>query len=146
MFELEFDIKMKAQLKYMEKKQASKRRDGFFSTLQHEYLWTPTTTYYLAALGLFMFIRKKYQLQLFNVIPFMMLPVTADYLKREYYVSKVEEKDRKELQERRQVIQRIINEKRQFVTFEHVMRYLFRLNLDKPISREQQKQFLPLTF
>ena len=39
-----------------------------------------------------------------HIIPFMMLPVTADYLKREFYVAKVEEKERKELDMRRNVV------------------------------------------
>jgi len=41
---------------------------------------------------------------MFHIIPFMMIPVTGDYLKREYYVSLIDQKDRKELAERRQVV------------------------------------------
>ena len=74
----------------------------------------------------------------------MMIPVTLDYLKREFYVQQVAQKDRKELAERTNVVQKIINEKKQHVTFEQVMRYLLRLNLDRLI--ENQKQFLPLIF
>ena len=86
MFELEFDIKMKAQLKYLEQKEKSKSRKGFLNAVRHEYLWTPTTTFYLGAVFLFMIARNKYSLQPFHIIPFMMLPVTADYIKREVYV------------------------------------------------------------
>ena len=101
MFELEFDIKMKAQLKYLEAKEKKKLRGGFLGAIRHEYLWTPTTTFYMAAGLAFFLIRRKYKLQVFHVVPFMMIPVTADYLKREYYVQQVAQKDRKELAERR---------------------------------------------
>ena len=74
----------------------------------------------------------------------MIVPTTADYMKREYYVALVEEKDRKELKERREIIQQIIREKKRHVTFEQTMRYLFKLNLDRPVS--MKKEFLPLTF
>tara|TARA_B110000305_G_C19094558_1_gene472362 strand:+ start:471 stop:614 length:144 start_codon:yes stop_codon:yes gene_type:complete len=47
-----------------------------------------------------------------------MIPVTADYLKREYYVQQVAQKDRKELAERRTVVQKIVEEKKRYVTFE----------------------------
>ena len=89
MFELEFDIKMKAQLKYLEMKEKSKQRKGFLSAIRHEYLWTPTTTFYLGSFLAFLFIRNKFKLQMFNIIPFMMIPVTLDYLKREFYVQQV---------------------------------------------------------
>jgi hypothetical protein len=56
------------------------------SAIRHEYLWTPTTTFYLGAVALFLFIRSKYSLQPFHIIPFMMIPVTADYMKREFFV------------------------------------------------------------
>ena len=73
-----------------------------------------------------------------------MIPVTADYLKREFFVQQVAQKDRTELAERRNVVQKIINEKKQHVSFEQVMRYLFKLNLDRPIKN--QRDFLPITF
>ena len=50
----------------------------------------------------------------------MFVPITMDYMKREYYVRQIDngEKDRKELEERRKVVQRIMNEKKKHVTFE----------------------------
>lgn len=42
----------------------------------------------------------------------MMIPVTADYFKREFFVQQVAQKDRQELAERRNVVQKIINEKK----------------------------------
>ena len=104
MFELEFDIKMKAQLKYLETKEKTKSRKGFLGTIRHEYLWTPTTTFYAGAVIAFIIIRNKYHLQPFHIIPFMMLPVTADYFKREFFVQQVAQKERKELAERRLVV------------------------------------------
>jgi argonaute-like protein implicated in RNA metabolism and viral defense len=65
-----------------------------------------------------MMVRGKYKLQPFHIIPFMMIPVTADYLKREFFVQQVAQKERKELAERRNVVQKIINEKKSHVTFE----------------------------
>ena len=144
MFELEFDVKMKAQLKYMEVKASRKHREGLFNALRHDYLWTPTTTFYLGASLVFFLLRKRQKWAYWHLVPFMIVPTTLDYVKREYYVSMVEEKDRKELNERRQLIQQIIAEKKRHVTFEQAMRYLFKLNLDRPVP--VKKEFLPLTF
>jgi hypothetical protein len=112
MFELEFDIKMKAQLKYLETKEKQKQRKGFLSAIRHEYLWTPTTTFYIGSCILFLIVRNKFGLQPFHIIPFMMIPVTADYCKREFFVQQVAQKDRQQLAERRNVVQKIINEKK----------------------------------
>ena len=64
MFDLEFDIKMKAQLKYMQVVEKRKDRKGIWNALKHDYLWTPTTTYYLGAAGLFLLMKRKMNLQL----------------------------------------------------------------------------------
>ncbi len=60
MFELEFDIKMRAQLKYMEVFSKRKRKVGLWDTIRHEYLWTPTTNYYVGTIFLFIFLRRSY--------------------------------------------------------------------------------------
>ena len=134
MFELEFDIKMKAQLKYMEVKQKRNKRVSALDFLRHEYLWTPTTTFYIGSAIFFLLIRSRLRLPYWQLAPFMILPVTMDYAKREWYVRMIPEKDRKELAERRVLVQQIINEKKKHVSFEQVLRYAIKLNLDKPLD------------
>ena len=117
-----------------------------WDAIRHEYLWTPTTNYYVGTIFLFIFLRRSYQIQYWQFLPLMFVPITMDYMKREYYVRQIDngEKDRKELEERRKVVQRIMNEKKKHVTFEQVFRYLFKLNLDRPIHKD--KMFLPIVF
>ena len=64
----------------------------------------------------------------------MFFPLTADYMKREYYVSMVEKEERQELEKARKVVQSIIEEKKRHVTAEQVARYMFRVNLDRKID------------
>ena len=80
---------------------------------------------------------------MFHILPFMIVPGTLDYFKREYYVKQFK-KDRDELLKHRRIVQEIINEKKKFVTFEQVMRYLFKLNFDRPVKN--QRDLLPITF
>ena len=90
MFELEFDVKMKAQLKYMEANQKKKDRKGILSAMKHDYLWTPTTTFYAGSALFFLMVKNRMGFLLWQIVPFMMVPVTMDYMKREYYISMVE--------------------------------------------------------
>jgi hypothetical protein len=54
MFELEFTLKQKAQLKYLQVKQKKiKKRSKLFNMLSHDFLWTPTPAYYLTTAILF---------------------------------------------------------------------------------------------
>ena len=52
----------------------------------HEYLWYPTYGYYFATFVIFTVIRRKYQLNHVTGIPFLMVPLTLDYLKRDHFV------------------------------------------------------------
>ena len=104
MFDAEFEIKMMAQLKYMEKNERRKTRRGFWAGLKHDYFWSPTTTYYLGAMASFMLVRKRLNLNMFHMVPFMFLPITADYMKREYYVQMADEGVRKEVESTRKVV------------------------------------------
>ena len=52
-----------------------------------------------------------------HIIPFMMIPVTMDYLKRDYYTQTLA-KENQALDERRKVVQAIIKEKKRHVSFE----------------------------
>lgn len=84
---MEFSLKQKAQLKYMQEKQKkSATRVKLLNMLSHEYLWSPTPIYYCIALFLFTVARRKWALKQYTIIPFMALPATMDYVKREYYV------------------------------------------------------------
>ena len=63
MFDLEYEIKMKAQLKYLEKveKRNMGKANGIFAKMNHEYLWTPTTAYYVGAVVTFYLLKKKFK-------------------------------------------------------------------------------------
>mmetsp|Transcript_32296 Transcript_32296/g.49447 ORF Transcript_32296/g.49447 Transcript_32296/m.49447 type:complete len:99 (+) Transcript_32296:109-405(+) len=89
-------------------------------------------------------LRKKLNLQMYHIIGAMMIPVTLDYAKREYFVRQSKEQDRKDLADRRKVVNSIMAEKKNLVSFEQVMRFVFKLNLDKKI--EGQRKMLPMTF
>lgn len=51
--------------------------------------------YYLCTFATFVIVRKKFRLQWATMLPFLMVPVTLDYLKRDYYI-KLDKKDYKE--------------------------------------------------
>ena len=59
MFDLEFDIKMKAQLKYMEVVEKRKERKGIWQAMKHDYLWSPTSTYYVGATFAFLLMKRR---------------------------------------------------------------------------------------
>jgi len=134
LFALEFTLKQKAQLKYMQEKQKkSANRIKLLNMLSHEYLWSPTPIYYCMAVFLFSVCRRKWALKPYTIIPFMALPATMDYVKREYYVgSFVEEK--KKLTQVRKTVHAIVEEKKRHVKFEQVFRFLFQVNFDRPID------------
>ena len=71
--------------------------------LSHEYLWSPTPIYYCITVVLFMFARRRWALTPYSIIPFMALPVTMDYIKREYYVGSFQE-DKKKLTQTRKTV------------------------------------------
>ena len=54
--------------------------------LSHEFLWSATPVYYMLTLGLFGVVRKYLRLTTIHFVPFLMLPVAADYVKREVYL------------------------------------------------------------
>ena len=84
-------------MKYLEVK--SKRKQTRFKVLQilsHEFLWTPTPAYYLFAVSLFMMLRERWRLKTISLLPFMALPASFDYIKRDYYTN-LFVKERKEL-------------------------------------------------
>ena len=66
-----------------------------------------------------------------------------DYLKRDYYAN-MHKQEQAELQKKRKVVQEIILEKKKHVTFEQMVRYLLKMNLDRPIQNKQM--YMPLTF
>ena len=60
--------------------------------MNHSFLWSPTPMYYLCTFVVFAVLRRKFRLQWLTLVPFMMAPITLDYLKRDYYI-KMEKKD-----------------------------------------------------
>ena len=50
--------------------------------LSHEYLWSPTPLYYIMSLLSFSMLRKRYRMKPYSIIPFMMIPVTMDYVSK----------------------------------------------------------------
>jgi hypothetical protein len=50
-----------------------------------------------------MFARRRWALKPYSIIPFMALPVTMDYIKREYYVGSFQE-DKKKLTQTRKTV------------------------------------------
>jgi Fe2+ or Zn2+ uptake regulation protein len=63
-------------------------------------------------------------------------------IEREYYVSSFQE-DRKKLTQFRKTVFSIVQEKKSHVTFEQVFRYIFKVNLDKPID---ERSLLPVVY
>lgn len=101
--------------------------------LSHEYLWAPTPVYYCMTVVLFSILKRRYGYKPYTIIPFMSLPATMDYIKREYYVgSFVEEK--KKLSSVRKTVHQIVEEKKKHVSFEQVFRFVFQVSFDKPID------------
>ena len=101
---MEFTLKQKAQLKYLQEKQKkAANRVKLLNILSHEYLWSPTPIYYCITVVLFMFARRRWALKPYSIIPFMALPVTMDYIKREYYVGSFQE-DKKKLTQTRKTV------------------------------------------
>jgi hypothetical protein len=97
MFNIEFNIKQKAQLKYLQvKTQRKSKRFQTLNFLSHEFLWTPTPIYYLFTAATFMLVKKRLRLTLVHSIPFLAIPATMDYVKRDYYASMFK-KERQEL-------------------------------------------------
>jgi hypothetical protein len=83
--------------------------------------------------------RRRWALKPYSIIPFMSLPVTMDYVKREYYVGSFQE-DKKKLTQTRKVVAAIVEEKKKHVSFEQVFRFIFQVNFDRPID---ERKLLP---
>ena len=107
-----------------------KKRPKIFNFLSHDYLWQPTPVYYLFALSAFFLARKRYKVRNQMIIPFMMLPVTFDAIKRENYVQKFK-KERDEMLQSRKNVYRILNQKKQQVSAEQIFRSVTGVNLDR---------------
>ena len=118
MFNLEFILKQKAQLKYIQSKQGKRiERLPMMNALSHEYLWSPTPIYYVGTIGFYMFFKKRLNLTKIGPIPMLIIPATCDYIKREYYTG-LFPKERKEFMETQKIVQSIIDEKKTYVTLE----------------------------
>ena len=118
MFEIENELKLKAQLRYLEMREKdTRRREGIAGAMRHDFLWSATPAFYAGSIFLYFIVRRRYKLQLIHIFPFMMIPTTLDFLKRDYYVKQFKEEN-KVLCEKRKIVTQIIAEKKAHVTFE----------------------------
>jgi len=150
---LEFNLKQKAQLKYFQQKQKrSAHRIKILQWLSHEYLWSPTPLYYIVTFFSFLMVKKRFAMKPYSVIPFMMIPVTMDYVskilfvtsfaEREFYVGSFQD-DKKRLSQTRRVVHQIVQEKKKHVRFEQVLRFVTGVSLDEYID---ERPILPSQF
>jgi hypothetical protein len=86
MFDLEFILKQKAQLKYLQAKSNNQSRSKILSLLNHDFLWTPTLLFYLSTAGIFLMCKRRFRLQWIHALPMMTIPATLDYFKRDHYI------------------------------------------------------------
>ena len=86
MFDLEFILKQKAQLKYLQYRTMTQSKSRIMQYLNHQFLWTPTPTFYLGTLFLYFIIKKRFKLTWTHMLPMMTIPATMDYFKREHYI------------------------------------------------------------
>ena len=143
MFAQEFNLKQKAQLKYFEGKQKraqSQQHGAIYNALSHDYLWSCTKTYYYVTAIFYICCKQYFRLTLTHSLPFLAIPPTLDYFKREYYVSSFRE-EQKQFHQSQSVVNQILSEKASTLSFEHVLRFVLNLSLDKPI--EDPKRLLP---
>jgi hypothetical protein len=97
MFDLEFTVKQKAQLKYLqEKTNKFHSRLKLLNIFSHEFLWSPTPVYYAGSFLLYLMVKNRMRLTMIHALPFLAIPPTLDYFKRDFYVNKFGE-DRKAL-------------------------------------------------
>jgi len=142
MFELEFLLRQKAQLKYLQRKMKNESVSKIMNMLNHQFLWQPTPLFYIATAFGFLLAKNRYRLQPITFLPFLMIPATLDYLKRDYYI-KLEKKDYDEFKRATTVVRQILGEKKQYVTLEQVLTFCFHLNMDNQID---QRRLLPISF
>ena len=110
--------------------------------LSHEYLWSPTPVYYLGSMLFYTLCKNKLGLKHIGFVPvFFAVPATLDYIKRDFYIKSFA-KEYAELSALQRSVKNIVDEKKNYVTFEQVMRYCFRLNLDKVTN---QRSLLPIS-
>ena len=116
--ETDFILRQKAQLSYMEalEKGNFKKRLST-SILFHDYLWAPTPAFYVFTLFLFSAFKMWKRLPNYYFAPFLMLPITMDYYKREGYVRQFKE-EYETLQKSQKIVAQLLQEKTNFVTVE----------------------------
>jgi len=95
----------------------------------HEYLWSATPIYYAGSVLLYVLLRRRLKITLIHALPFLAIPPTVDYFKRDYYVNFFPA-EKKELGKSKAVVNSILDEKRTQVKTEHILRFLFHLQLD----------------
>ena len=89
-----------------------KDRPFLMNLLSHEYLWSPTYMYYAFALGVYKLTRRRLGFTIIHSLPFLAIPPTMDYFKREHYVKQFPE-DQKMLKQTKTTVNQILDEKKQ---------------------------------
>ena len=64
------------------------KRSAVLNSLSHEYLWSPTPIYYVGSYILFAMLKSKMKLTMQHSLPFLAIPPTLDFVKRDYYTGK----------------------------------------------------------
>ena len=143
MFDLEFILKQKAQLKYLQAKSQQQSNSKLLQMLNHSFLWSPTPSFYVFTMALYLVLRRRFRLTFMHLIPMMTIPATLDYYKRDHYI-KLSKKEFDEFKKSTKVVSSILAEKKQYVTFEQVLTYCFHLNLDQKV--DQRRLLLPIAY
>ena len=91
-------------MKYMQiKSQKFQTRFKLVNMLSHEFLWSPTPLYYAFTFVVYTAVKNRYQLSMMQFLPFLAIPATCDYFKRDYYVNCFP-KERKEMKQATTVV------------------------------------------
>lgn len=88
MFDLEFILKQKAQLSYLQYKMMNQHNSRIMQYLQHQFLWTPTPAFYIGTVLCYFLVKKRLRLTWTHLLPTMTIPATMDYFKRDHYIKK----------------------------------------------------------
>ena len=142
MFELEFILKQKAQLSYLQYKKTNTSNSRIMQYISHEFLWTPTPIFYLGTAFVYIIIKRRMKWTWTHFVPMLTIPATMDYFKRDFYIKK-QKKEYAEFQKATQTVHDILGEKKQYVTLEQVLTFIFHLNMDNKVD---QRKLLPISY
>ncbi|CAI2380458.1 unnamed protein product [Moneuplotes crassus] len=142
-FHQQQNLKMKAQMAYMKNAAKKDMKDGMLTNtpfkkfVNNEYLWNTTGSYYTFTVVAFYFLSKRYNFHSLTIIPFLAIPPTLDFIKREFYVSNFPE-EKKKLNESRKIMSQILKHKKSVVRFPDVYRFVFLNQLEDKCFEDYQ--------